>query len=271
MGTKTSSDLEPGEKNVCPVCGSTDFDDGPSGIGPVCVICGAVVASDVEADILPSSSSDHTKDREWSDYYSVSNSTEQQIASAFAFLEDLSDSLTASTDVRERTAELYGDLALNNITDGRSMKAVIAATIIFAGRELNEPHPTGRVAELAGVELPKIRSAQSAMRSELGELSPYCPPGEYLPELAQFLELDTAVEATAQEVLEELDEYRLGGKHPAAVAGAALYLSAEGDITQRAVAQVAGVTTETVRVRVKMCREVWQAESRARVDSVGGG
>jgi transcription initiation factor TFIIIB Brf1 subunit/transcription initiation factor TFIIB len=47
----------------------------------------------------------------------------------------------------------------------------------------------------------------------------------------------------------------LNGKSPPGVAGAALYLASDSGVTQREVARTAGVTKETIRVRLNALRE----------------
>lgn len=52
------------------------------------------------------------------------------------------------------------------------------------------------------------------------------------------------------ELIQEFPDAGQRGVHPAGVAGAAIYLAADGGVTQRGIAEVAGVTKETIRVRV---------------------
>lgn len=195
----------------------------------------------------------------WRDHYRISNSTEQNVASALAVLERLGQRLDIVPDVRERAAELYAEAAIETSTDGRSTESVVAACLVMAGRELQAPIPTGRVADAADLEQGQLRRAASALRSELGCMSPPCPPEAYLADLTRALALDNSTRTTAGQILEAVPSERVGGKHPGVVAGAALYLAADGAITQREVADVTGVTTETVRLRVKECRHAWLA------------
>lgn len=259
--SETVGSAEPTSEQACSVCGSSEVVDGPLDIGPVCVDCGTVAATEIATGVLDSMSGDESRNEDWTDHYSVRNSTEQQVAAALEFLETLGDRLDAPRELRERAAELYGEAAVEMTTDGRSTESIVAGVLIIAGRELERPHPVGRMAELAEIDVGQLRRSLSALRSDLGHFYPPCPPRAYLPELARILELDDSKSVTADRLLEELPASRIGGRYPAAVAGAALYLAADGETTQREVALVTGVTTETVRLRVKECREVWPIQT----------
>jgi|GEM_PF-1576833 len=236
----------------CPACRSRQIDDSIPTVDPICSECGAVITADFDAVI----DIDEPKQQEevtWTDHYTVQNSTEQQVATAFEFLEELSDRLSVPTEIRKRAAERYGEAAIEKTTDGRPTETVVAGVLTIAGRELGRPHPVGRVAEVADIEVRELRRALSALRRDL-LLETVCQPEAYLVELSPLLGVDSSTTADAKRILSGIPNHHIGGKHPAAVAGAALYVSADGEITQREVAQATGVTTETVRLRVKECR-----------------
>jgi transcription initiation factor TFIIB len=82
-----------------------------------------------------------------------------------------------------------------------------------------------------------------------------CSTEDYLPYLTQEVEMDSVPEA--RKILESAhDQGLVSGRSPLGFAGAALYVVNEKDLTQREIADAAGVTGETIRVRVKELREV---------------
>jgi len=255
--TRTSTDSE---TEVCLNCGSDEFESGPLDLDSVCTSCGAVgaFASNPERD--ESQKSDQGEQLRWSDYYTVTNSTEQQVATALEHLERISGQLEIPDQVRVRAADIYGQAAIEGTTDGCPTEVVVIAAVIIASREVEVPHPIGHIGDLTGVDLREIKQALSRVKSDL-YLYTCCPPEAYLSELTKSLELNNSAVQAAHGILDNLPGSKIGGKHPGAVAGAALYLAVEGDITQREIARVCGVTTETVRLRVKECRKAHQPKS----------
>ena len=73
------------------------------------------------------------------------------------------------------------------------------------------------------------------------------------------MQLDASTVAEAKQMLGAIDGSVLAGKDPVGFAGAALYLAAGGEVTQREIARMTGITTETLRVRVHDCRSAEEA------------
>lgn len=259
------------DRTECPACKSTEIDESIPSVGPVCEVCGAVISVAIDTDSkLNDFERDSASPSTWSDYNSVTNSTEQQIAIAFEVLEGISHCLCLPREIREQAANIYSEAAVETVTDGRSTEGVVAACITIAGRECQAPIPAGRIAEVVDVETDSLRRLYRFLQHELGYETPPCPPKDYLKEVARGLELDESTITAARQTLAAIPSQRLGGKHPGALAGAALYLAADGEITQRDVANIIAVTTETVRVRVKDCREAaGNADEKNRVDDSG--
>lgn len=244
------------ERVDCPACNSTNISDSISGIGPVCKECGAVVSVPIEIEYPDAEfeqNSNQTK--EWSEYYSVTNSTEQLVADAFEVLEEIAVQLAIPSSVRERAAEIYTDAALCGLTDGRPTELLVAACVTTAGRESRSPFPAERISSLVDEDVHSVRRICRELQRELEiDISP-CVPEDYLANLIRLLELNKSTKTSANQILSAIPSQNIGGKDPCAIAGAAIYLAAEGAVTQREVAASTAVTTETIRVRVNECRE----------------
>lgn len=241
----------------CPACGSEEIDSSIPGFDPVCTDCGAVVTAPINFDDIPRGFEPESgSDEPWSDHYRVTNSTEYQIAQALESLESLGEQLGVSAETRGRAAEIYADAATEKLTAGRSTDLVVASCISIAGREADSPIPSSRIADIANSDQNSLRRICRILRKGLDIRTPACAPRSYLGDLAQTLELGKPVTVAADDLLTLFPEKRFGGKHPGAFAAAALYLTADGAVTQREVASAASVTTETIRLRIKECREV---------------
>lgn len=245
----------------CPLCDSNYLNTSISSLGPVCEDCGAVVSVAFDMDSIPDDFEQKSEATSaWSEYYRITNSTEQQIARAFEVLENISNQLSIPSSIRERAAEIYADGATKTLTDGRSTEVFVSACITLAGREKQEPIPADRIATKADIDVTSLRRICRELREEFDLEISACLPTEYLTDLTRALELENATRATAIRILKSLPSQRTGGKHPAAIAGAALYLASEGEVTQRDVARATEVTTETIRLRVNECRETSDGE-----------
>lgn len=255
------------EASSCPACGSGDIDDSIPALDPVCEHCGVVVSVDVDIDLdREYLDTDSEGARSWEEHHSITNSTELQVAEAFERLEDLGDRLHAPMEVREQAADLYTEAAVETFTDGRSADLVVAACLREAGRDAGAPVSTTRIARAADIDADALRRICSAFKRELEFTTTPCPPEAYLHGLVAAFELGDSVELDASRLLAALPPSSTGGKAPGVIAGAALYLAADGAITQRDVAEFTGLTTETVRLRVNDCRAVINQQDIAGFD-----
>lgn len=239
----------------CPVCGSSDLSTMDGVPHPTCNSCGTLVDGDHDrsSPAHETSQSDSTVE-DWSSFSRVGNSTEKQVAVAIEEIEALGELLNLGSEVRERAAEIYADAAVSSCTDGRSTEAVTAVVACLAAREHSTPRPVDYIAREADVPVTKLRRLLRLLQSELDYSTTVNDPVDFLDHLCDSTPAATAARRRAQE---RLDSFALpvSGKHPGSIAAAALYLESDGDLTQRELARVSGVTEETIRVRVKEFRE----------------
>jgi len=252
-----------GDQTDCPACGSSDVNSSISGLNPFCTDCGAIVTAPIEFDVASDEyEPEDSSSESWSDHHRVTNSTEYQVARALEILEELGAELDLSVDTRERAAQIYADGATEALTDGRSTDSFIAACVSVAGDECRSPIPASRIAKAAGVDSDLLRRISRILREELDYGTTPCPPRAYLGNLSQSLGLDEPIITVANEILESVSARRISGKHPGAFAGAALYIAADGEVTQRDIAMETGVTTETIRLRVNECRDAIDSQAK---------
>lgn len=251
----TDSDMP----DSCASCKASSFERLDDDLSLICSECGFVVGT--EAKIPPPLTEDGSEDTNeadsWSEYYAVTNSTEQQVATAFEYLETLGDDLSLSIETREQVADVYATAALENVTDGRLTLLVVAAAICIGAREAGRPRPSNRVAQAVGIDPGQVKRTIRLFQEELDRGYSGMSPAAYVPFLCEDAGLDQDVERQAIQLAEQFrSETNNKGKHPAGIAGAAIYLASDGTVTQRSIAMVAGVTKETIRVRLEELREV---------------
>lgn len=223
---------------------------------PTCEVCGVVVTEAVNTETLKKTESEDDSKTTWSEAYSITNSTEKQVAVALEVVESLATRLNLNTKPREKAAEIYAEAAIENYTDGRSTKTLVAAAIYLAARECSNPRPAACIAEEADVDQRSLRRLIKILRQKTRYGDAIVSPEDYLPYLCEATGGGCTVETDARELLETVQsEVHFAGKSPSAIAAAALYLVSDNPSSQRNLASAAGVTTETIRVRLRELRE----------------
>lgn len=244
--------------DTCPVCDSDAIDESIEDFAGVCTECGFVVHDPADTT-LPEwiQSREEVEEQfheDWLTVCRVRNSTEQQLARAFAALEDIGNALCLDSDLRQKGAAVYCDAFVAGSTDGRDTMCIIAACARLASLSASQPIPPGRLSELPSVDPRKYRLSLAGIQSDLG-LSPALPtPEDYVFFLAGELDLEDIVLGVTETTLEQIEGHSaLVGKDPVGITAAAIYLAAENK-TQSEVADASGVSTETIRQRVNQLR-----------------
>ena len=239
----------------CPECGhisKLELSEIPNSI---CRDCGYVIGCGVDTPGLENENNDNDSvdTQSWSEFYSITNSTEKQVATAFEEIEAVSDELFLSTGCREQIAEVYAAASAENVTDGRPTSLVVAAAICIGSREIEEPRPSERVASAMELKTSRLKQTIRRFQEELDRGYSDLSAAAYVAYLCNDAGLKSEVETRATQLIEAFetqDEPRYSSMHPAGIAGAAIYVSARDEVTQRDVATIAGVSKETIRVRV---------------------
>lgn len=251
-------------KSQCPDCGSESLDESFDDFDAVCDECGYVFLDEAEADEQPADWMDDVytenqgeqQEAAWSDVYAISSSTEKRVAVALETIEDIGDELALSVDTRETAADIYSQSVKKQVTDGRKTVFVIAAAVYIGSRLENDPRPLTRVADAVSIDASKVDQLARMLQRELGLKQPLCNAEDYLPYLRQEIDVEPVVEDRARDALQRVHEMEnSGGKSPVGFAGAAIYWAADGQVPQRKIARIAGVTKETIRVRLHDIRE----------------
>jgi len=245
---------------ACPGCEANNIDESLEEFDAVCDSCGLVVHDFSEPDppdwIATEAQSEEPETPSWSEYCCVRNATEKQLASAFEALESIADPLRVSRNTREEAVEIYCEAFQAETTNGRDTASFIAACLRLASLQSTTPIPQSRLVEQASVDKQKFRGALRTLRDERDDQVESPSPIDYLPFVSTALNLtESQVEHTAQ-VLREVDANSLFiGKDPTGITAATAYLTTMS-YTQAEVADVAGVSTETIRLRVAELQEL---------------
>jgi transcription initiation factor TFIIB len=265
----TDGESSPDRDLRCPDCNGTDLDESIKTVDAVCDGCGYVIHdfanpgkflkidSGKGTDHIESEENqEQDRQRDWTEVYTVTNSTEQRMATAYESLERLADALMLSTEVRKRVATVIATAAKENVIDGRPTESVVAALVYITARDAGTPRPLVLVAENIEWETGQFDRLVRSLHCELDLEHQGCHPEKYLPYLCRKLGYSEDIERRARERIEDARRAGLtNGKSPTGCAGAALYFASDGEQSQQTVATAVGVSRETIRLRIKEFRE----------------
>lgn len=247
------------QDRACPACGESNVDPSFDDFDGLCTTCGFVIDGlnpTVPERLRSDESTEEATQENWLSVCRVRNATEQQLAQAFATIERIADWLDLPIGTREATADMYCNAFRVQATDGRETTSLVAACVRLASIQAGRPVPTGRLTALDGVESSQFRQSDSALRQKL-DLALQAPRAtDYVEFIAGAIDLPETEERAVRQLLEDAQGLSvLVGKDPAGIAASAAYVVSD-DYTQATIAEAAGISTETIRLRASQLREV---------------
>jgi transcription initiation factor TFIIB len=197
--------------------------------------------------------------RTWDRRSQVHESADRNLRQAFSELRTFSDKIKVSDAVTERAAYFYRKALERNLVRGRSITAIIAASLYAACRDCEVPRTLKDVAAASNVKKKDLARSYRLMHREMDFRMPVAEASRCVSGIASRAMMSERTQRRAREIL--VRAKRIGitaGKDPMGLAASALYVACtlEGeDKTQKDVAEAAGVTEVTIRNRYKGLRE----------------
>ncbi len=193
--------------------------------------------------------------RKWHVRTRTNKSIDRNLAYAMNELDRFSSQLNLSRELKESAAHIYRKMAHKNLIRGRSIEAMLIASIYLSCRLNNIPKTLDDFVEFALVDKKKIARCYRLILNELKINIQVSSPINFIPRFCAELNLSGRTQNRAAELLKLARKYRITtGKAPTGLAGAALYVAAiqEGERrTQKEISLAAGVTEATIRNRYK--------------------
>ena len=200
-----------------------------------------------------------TRLRTWDSRSQAHASADRNLRQALNELDRLKDKLAISSNVLEKAAYIYRKALDKKLVRGRSISALIAASLYAACRDTEIPRTLKDVAEAANVNRKDISRCYRLLHQELELKMPVVDSIQCIARISSKLKVTEKTKRYAVKILKEAQERKeSAGKDPMGLAAAALYLSCVKNgvsITQRDLAEAAGVTEVTIRNRYKALRE----------------
>ncbi|WP_284013582.1 transcription initiation factor IIB family protein [Halobaculum litoreum] len=240
--------------NLCPLCGSKSGLDPEYMFEQVCANCGFVLDGNDPKLFFQSqrpASESNLATESWLEFASVRNATEDRLVTAIDTIEQLGLLLGLGTQSRIRGAEIFGRLFVNGDTHGRRTEELATAALYWAVRTADQPVPMTVFARFGEIENSSLRHSIDTVRSVLDIPIPPTTPTDYVGYLSHRLEL---TDSEANDLNQRLQSFEAvcewTGRNPIGVAAAAVYRLLDGDKTQAEICEAAGISTETIRVRI---------------------
>lgn len=193
--------------------------------------------------------------RTWDGRSQVHEPVDRNLRQAFSELDRLADKLNLSDAVIEKSAYIYRKALEKGLVRGRSISALIAASLYAACRDTETPRTLKDVAAACNQKKKDIARCYRLLLREMDMKMPVVDPTKCISRIASKAGLTEKTKRRALGILKRAEETRTSaGKDPMGLAAAALYVACvlNGESkTQKDVAEAAGVTEVTIRNRYK--------------------
>jgi transcription initiation factor TFIIB len=193
--------------------------------------------------------------RTWDYRIRANSSTDRNLMQAFAELDRLKDKLGLSDVIIEKTAYIYRKAHEKHLVKGRSTSSIIAAAIYIACREMEASRTLRDISEITGVKRKAVSRGYRLLVVALDIKMPLIDPMKYIAKIANKVNMSEKSRRMAMVTMNSLTEKEISaGKGPMGLAATVLYLSCQSNgegISQRNIAEAAGVTEVTIRNRSK--------------------
>jgi transcription initiation factor TFIIB len=200
-----------------------------------------------------------TRLRTWDSRSQSHASADRNLRQALNELDRLKDKLAISSNVLEKAAYIYRKALDKKLVRGRSISALIAASLYAACRDTEIPRTLKDVAEAANVKRKDISRCYRILHQELELKMPVVDSIQCIARISSKLKVTEKTKRYAAKILKETQKRQeSSGKDPMGLAAAALYFSCVINgvsITQRDLAEAANVTEVTIRNRFKALKE----------------
>src|SRR5579883_681873 len=193
--------------------------------------------------------------RTWDGRSQVHEPVDRNLRQAFSELDRLADKLNVSDAVIEKAAYVYRKALERGLIRGRSISALIAASLYAACRDTETPRTLKDVSAVSNVKKKDIARCYRLLLREMDLRMPVVDPTKCISRIASKAGLSEKTKRRALDILKRAEETRTSaGKDPMGLAAAALYVACvmeNENKTQKDVAEAAGVTEVTIRNRYK--------------------
>lgn len=179
---------------------------------------------------------------------------------AFDVLQRIQDKISVSDHVKELAAYIYRKAVEQKITQGRSINAVVAASMYTACRNTQTLRTLRDISEVTDIKPKKIAQSYRAIVKQLDLKIPVVNQVSCLSKISNNLGVSGKTKYLAMEILQKASDLQiLAGRDPVGISAAVLYyacLIKKEPFTQIQVAEASRVTVVTVRNRFHEIKKI---------------
>lgn len=202
--------------------------------------------------------------RKWQKRSRISNASERNLSVALAEMGRLCSQMSLPKSLAESASELYRKANEMRLCRGRSIDAIVAASVYIACRIENIPRTLDEVSNASRTGRKEIGRTSRMMQRQL-KLRLFVPqPMAYNSRFCSMLKLSAETEARSYEIQQQLIDNGFDvGRGPVSICASSIYIAAKlthQPRTQREIAETAGITEVTVRHRYKEILELLKIE-----------
>jgi transcription initiation factor TFIIB len=195
----------------------------------------------------------------------TSTTRDYNIARALMDIKKQAYKMGLPKDVIETAAFVYRKAHNNNVTRGRSIACISAASIYIACRQCHLPRTLDEVSKVFELRRRDVSRTYNCMMRLLKINIPLATPQAYISRFCGQLGLNGVTQTRVKELLSIANEKGLTcGRSPVAIVGALIYIASlqtHEKRTQAEIANIANVTEVTIRNRYKELKLVLDQES----------
>jgi len=197
--------------------------------------------------------------RKWQIRSRVHSSVDRNLSQAMSELDRLAGKISISPPIKEKAALIYRKALEKGLVRGRSISAIAAASLYAACRKSGLPRTLREISEESLVDKKDVARCYRLLLHELDFHMPISDPLTYVSKIAEKNRVSGKTQGLAIQILRDARLKRVSaGKDPMGMASAAIYIAClqnNEKITQKDIADAAGVTEVTVRNRYKALRK----------------
>ena len=191
--------------------------------------------------------------RLWDGRTQVQKTTDKNFRQAFSELSRLQNKLGLPDTIIEKTAYIYRKAIEKNFVRGRSISALLAASLYAACRNAETPRTIIDVCNASNIRRKEVTKCYRLLIQELNLKMPIMSATQCVSRIGNNLEIS---EKTKRYAIKIINEYQqsgdIAGKSPTGIAATAIYLACikmNERFSQKDVADVANITEVTIRNR----------------------
>lgn len=197
--------------------------------------------------------------RKWQIRSRVQSSVDRNLSIAMSTLDRISGIVNISPPVKEKAALIYRKTLDKGLVRGRSISGVVAASLYAACRKSGLPRSLSEIAEASLVDKKDVARCYRLLLQELDFHMPVSEPLTFISKIAEKNDISGKTQGVAIAILREAKVKRVAsGKDPMGMAAASLYIAClqnDEKVTQKDIAEAAGVTEVTIRNRCKALKK----------------